>query len=417
MNRRAAIEMVLAATGGALIVCAAAATQPWLDRHFLPSFVIDRVLYVRIEAAVRVATGAIGVTMAILARRRLAAPIARDPRLAVSSLVAILLALGASELVLRHLHVPPAEWLFHEEEPRRQADERLGWRLVPSRIGHLTIGGRAIEYAIDARGYRAPHPDEPVDPSRPTIVFAGESIIFGEGLTFDESIPAQVTAITGIQTANLGVNGYSNDQAFLRLQEELPRFRRPVGVVSIFMPMLFGRNLDDDRPHLGPELTWEPAAHHARLLSLARLFVPYRSADEIARGIALTRDVLRATADVARARGATPVLVVPRLGVEDPTESTLRRRVLDESGIPYLPVPLDPSWTVEPTDRHPDARGARAIARAIAAVYDGIMPSAPPRSPHDQSPPGVQDGRDRLSRVRAVDVAAARRAGAVALQR
>jgi len=416
MNRRAAIEMGLAAVGGALIVCAAAATQPWLDRHFLPSFVIDRPLYVRIEAAVRVATGAIGVMLAMIARRRLAAAIARDPRLVVSSLAAILLALGASEVVLRHLHVPPAEWLFHEEEPRRQADDRLGWRLVPSRIGHLTIGGRAIEYAIDARGYRARRPDEPGDPSRPTIVFAGESLIFGEGLTFDESIPAQVTAMTGIPTANLGVNGYSNDQAFLRLEEELPRFRHPVGVVSIFMPMLFGRNLDDDRPHLGPRLTWAPAAHHARLFSLARLFVPYRSADEIARGVTLTRDVMRATADFARARGARPVLVVPQLGVEDPTEAALRHRVLDEGGIPYVPVPLDASWTVAAADRHPDARGARAIAEAIAAVYQSTMPSAPPRSSHDERPPGVKDGRDRLSRLRAVGVAGARRPGAGALQ-
>jgi hypothetical protein len=366
MDRRITTEFALATAGVLLVVCAVAANQSWLDRHFLPSFVINRALYVRIETAIRVAAATIGVMLAIVARRRLAAAIARDPVLAVSSVAAIVFALAASELALRHLHVPPAEWLFHEEEPRRQADARLGWTLVPSRTGRLTIGGRAVEYAIDARGCRARRPDDSMNPSKPTIVVAGESVIFGEGLTFDETIARQVTAITGLQSANLGVNGYSNDQAFLRLQQELPRFADPVAVVSLFMPVLFGRNLDDDRPHLGQGLIWQPAAHHARLISLARLFVPYRTEDEVARGVTLTRDVLRATADLARARGAIPVLIVPQVGVEDPVETALRHRVLDEGGIPYTSVPIDERWTIGPSDRHPDARGARAIAEAIA---------------------------------------------------
>jgi hypothetical protein len=368
MARHVTAQFALAAAGVLLIAGAVAANQSWLDRHFLPSFVIDRAVYVRIENAIRILAAAIGVVLAVAARRRLATLIARDSRLVASIVAAIVLALAASELALRHLHVPPAEWLFHEEEPRRQADAYLGWTLVPSRIGHLTIGGRALEYAIDGRGYRARRPDASVDLSRPTILLTGESVIFGEGLTFDETIARQVTETTGVQTANLGVNGYSNDQAFLRLQQELPRFAHPVVVVSLFMPVLFGRNLDDDRPHLGPSLTWLPAVHHARLVSLARLFAPYRSENEIARGVVLTRDVLRATADLARARGAIPLLVVPQVGVEDPVETALRHRVLDDAGIPYLPVPLDERWTIGPSDRHPDAQGARAIARMIAAT-------------------------------------------------
>lgn len=368
MNRRATAELLVAVTGVCLVVCAIAARQSWLDTHFLPSFVVTRTQYVEIEAAVRLVAGALGVTLAVFARRRLAGVLTHDPVLVLSCGAAIVLGLGAGEFALRRVHVGSAEWLFHEEEPRRQPDARLGWTLVPSRIGHLTIGNRAIEYTIDARGWRARRPDDAVDPARPTIVFAGESVIFGEGLTFDETVPAQVTVMTGVQTANLGVNGYSNDQAFLRLQQELPRFDRPVAVVSLFMPMLFGRNLDDDRPHLGPGLAWEPAAEHARLVSLARLIVPYRSEEAVARGVALTRDVLRATADLARARHATPILIVPQIGVEDSIEAALRRRVLDDGGIPYVPIPLDASWTVEPSDRHPNARGAHAIAQAIAST-------------------------------------------------
>ena len=360
------VELTLAALGLAFVLGAAAADQRTLDRHFLPSFAIARGLYVRIETAIRITVAAFGLALAIGVRRRVARVVARDPLLVVSCGIAGLLALGASELALRRLHVPPAEWLFHEEEPRRQPDAHLGWTLVPFRTGHLTIGGRAIDHAIDRSGYRARRADAVADPARPAIVFAGESVIFGEGLTFDESIPARVAAMTAVQTVNLGVNGYSNDQAFLRLQQELPRFQHPVAVVSLFMPVLFGRNLDDDRPHLGPGLTWEPATPRLRLSSLVRLLVPYRSEADVARGVTLTRDVLRATASLARDRGAASVLVVPHVGPEDDREAAIRRRVLDEGAIPYVRVDLDASWHV-PSDQHPDARGARAIAAAIVA--------------------------------------------------
>ena len=171
------------------------------------------------------------------------------------------------------------------------ADPRLGWTFVPSRTGRGTIGGRTIDYAFDAAGYRVRRADEPVDPERPTILFTGESVMFGKGLTWDEVVPAQVGAMLGMQSANLAVDGYGSDQAFLRLQAELPRFRRPVAVVAMFMTTLFGRNLDDDRPHLGPGLTWLPGVPHGRLRSLAQLVAPYRSDETVERGIAVTREV------------------------------------------------------------------------------------------------------------------------------
>jgi hypothetical protein len=39
--------------------------------------------------------------------------------------------------------------------------------------------------------------------------------------------------------------------------------------------------------------------------------------------------------------------------------------VLDEAHIPYLLVPLNAGWRLQ-VDRHPSARGAEAIAAAIA---------------------------------------------------
>ena len=356
-----------------LVAAAMAATQAWLDRHFLPSFVVAAPSCVRIETAVRIVVAAAGVALAVIARRRFARAIVERRAEVVQIAIAVVLALLAAQAALRFVSLRPGEWLIPGEEPRRQPDAVLGWTLVPSRAGQLAIGGRTVEYAVNRLGSRARSIADTPDPAKPTMIFAGESIVFGEGLTFDESIPTETGAMLGVQTANLGVNGYSSDQAFLRLRRELPRFQHPTAVVSIFMPILFGRNLDDDRPRLGPGLMWMPAARHARLLSLARLFVPYRSEDQIAQGIALTRDVLRATADLARARGAWPLLVVPHVGPEDPAD--LHR--VDQARA-VLTVPLGGDWTIGMSDRlrRPRRRCPLGSHRGYLRVIAGL-PSAP----------------------------------------
>ena len=358
-------EIAVASIGAALVACALAANQRWLDRHFLPSWFLPRPWYVRMELFIRLLMAALGLALAFLARPRVGRFAARAPARALHAAIAAGLALGASELVLRRVHLRAAEWLVPDEEPRRRPDPRLGWTFVPARTGHNTVGGRVIEYAIDPAGYRVRRVDEPVDPDQPTILFIGESVMFGEGLTWEESVPAQVGAMTGIQSANLAVHGFGSDQAYLRLERELPRFRRPVAVVALFMTALFGRNLDDDRPHLGPGLVWRPAEQHGRLASLATLLVPYRTDDTVERGVTVTREVLGATANLARARGATPLILVPHFGPEEEVERALRRRILDQIGLAYVWVEIDAAWRL-PWDRHPNPRAARAFAAAVA---------------------------------------------------
>jgi hypothetical protein len=362
---RLTAEVAVALIGGTLLVCALAANQRWLDRHFLPSWFLPRHWYVLIEGSIRVVMGALGVSLAFFARPGIGRLAARTPARTVHVAIAAVLALVASEAVLRSVHLRATEWLVPDEEPRRQRDARLGWTFVPARTGQNRVGGRVIDYAFDSAGYRVGRADEPVDPERPTLVFTGESVMFGEGLTWEESIPAQVGAMMGIQSANLAVHGFSSDQAYLRLEKELPRFRRPVAVISLFMTALFGRNLDDDRPHLGPGLAWLPAEQHSRLPSIARQLVPYRSDETIERGVAVTREVLRATVDLARARGATPLIVVPQFGREEAVEAALRRRIFDGTGLPDVLVEIDTAWRL-PWDRHPNARAAGAIATAVA---------------------------------------------------
>jgi len=358
-------RVVAACLGVVLLAGACAATEQWFDRHFLPSFFLPRRLYLTILTVVRITMAGLGGWLAWAALFRRKQPVRRRPGAILSVVVAALLALGASEMALRFIHLRPGEWLLPDEEPHRQADSRLGWTLVPSRVGRSDVGGRVIEYAVDASGYRVERVATPVDFDRPSILCIGESVMFGEGLTWDESVPAQIGAITGVQTANLAVHGYSTDQGYLRLQTELPRFHHPLAVVSLFMTALFGRNLDDDRPHLGPGLLWRPAQTHARLQSLAKLLVPYRRDETVERGIVVTQEVLRASIALAGARGARSVIVVPQLGPEEAGERTVRRRVLDDGGVPYLLVQIDDAWRL-PWDRHPNARAAHVIAAAIA---------------------------------------------------
>jgi hypothetical protein len=369
---RVIAETAVASSGTALLVCALIANQRFLDRHFVPSFFLPRDWYVVLQTSGRLAMTILGTWLALVARRRAGRFAARTPAGVFHVVIAVVVALGASELVLSRVHLRPAEWLSAKDEPRRQPDPRLGWTWVPERAGHKSIGGRVIDYDIDSAGYRVSRVDEPVDPERPTILFTGESVMFGEGLTYAESIPAQVGAMMGVQTANLAVHGYGNDQAYLRLQTELPQFRRPVAVASLFMTALFGRNLDQDRPHLGPGLVWLPAEQRSPLSSLAKLLVPYRADTTVERGVTVTREVLRATSELARAHGATPLLVVLQFGHESEPEQILRRRILDNASIPYVFVDIDSSWRL-PWDRHPNARAARAIATAIVSELRGRL--------------------------------------------
>jgi hypothetical protein len=369
---RVLAETAVASVGIALLSCALIANQRFLDRHFVPSFFLPRHWYVDIQTCARLVMAILGAWLALVARQRAGRFAARTPTGALRIVIAVVLALGASEIILSRVLLRPGEWLSAKDEPRRQPDPRLGWTWVPARTGQKSIGGRIIDYSIDPAGYRVSRVDEPVDAQRPTILFTGESVMFGEGLTYEESVPAQVGAMIGIQTANLAVHGYGNDQAYLKLETELPHFRRPVAVVSLFMTDLFGRNLDQDRPHLGPGLVWLPAQQRSRLSSLTKLIVPYRAGTTVERGVVVTQQVLRATSDLAQAHGAMPLLAVLQFGHEEGPEQALRRRILDDASIPYVLIDIDSSWRL-PWDRHPNARAAHAIAAAIVTELRGRL--------------------------------------------
>src|SRR5207253_2617413 len=136
MSRRVAVvETALALTGAAMVACALAANQEWLDRHFLPDFFIPRATFLRAETTARVAVAALGLLMASIGRRPLARFLTRDPIRTALVAIAIAASFGAAEVVLRRSHLRAKEEVPARKEPRRHLDARLGWLFVPSRAG------------------------------------------------------------------------------------------------------------------------------------------------------------------------------------------------------------------------------------------------------------------------------------------
>lgn len=377
-RRRAALaaNLAVALAGLVLIGLAAAAGRGWADRHFLPTFAWPRAFQIGLIDGLRVLLALIGLFLLLFVRPRVARTVkaGKGGRLLVSALsasLAVAAALAATEGILHSRTWRATQERWGSNEPLRQPDALLGWAFVPDHHGQAQVDGRMIDYATDRFGYRVGRAGEQTDPARPTIVFAGESIIHGYGLQWPETIAAQVQAMTGLAAANIAVNAHATDQTYMRLRRELPRFAHPLLVVIPFVPLLFDRNLDEDRPYLDPALRWH-AAHppELRLVELGRRILRYRGEEAIADGVATTQAVLRATLALARSRGAAALIVVPQFLPEEPSEAAIRRRVLDDAHLPYLLVPLDPGWRLV-VDRHPNPRGAHAIAAAIAAALAG----------------------------------------------
>ncbi|WP_019833519.1 hypothetical protein [Sphingomonas sp. PR090111-T3T-6A] len=364
-------EALLTSAGLGVILIAARTDRHWLDRHVLPHMFLSQgqqLLWWRVE---RIGALLLGVALILIARPWAASRIRRGfgRELAIRSilvLIAILLSGLACEAALRTAAWQGIDRWAATEEPRRVADARLGWDNMPGRVGIDPFNGQRIAYAVDADGRRIAAPDRRLDPARPTILFTGESIMLGFRLNWDETLAGRIEAATGFQSANLAVNGYGSDQSYLKLARELPRFQQPRAVVALFAPTLMERNLDEDRPHLDAALRWHPAQHTWRLQRLAKNVVLYHATQRIDDGIAMTRAVLEATVRAARMRGAAALILVPGFGPELPAERAITHRVLDEAGIPYVRVRIDPAWRIA-DDGHPDARADLAMARAVMA--------------------------------------------------
>jgi hypothetical protein len=373
-----AANVLLALAGAALLLLALRMGEGWASRHFLPAWAYGWDAQLRILLALRLALAAAGLAVLLWLRpwlvRACKAGRGRQALFTLlTSALAVILSLAATEGVLRTRTWRSVQERW-DQEPKRVRDAEYGWAFAPDHAGIVQLNGRTVHYATGPYGYRAPQAGVGPDFAKPTLVFAGESVVFGYGLDFPDTLPAQAAAMTGLQAANIAVNAHSTDQTYLRLRRELPRFRRPVAVVIPFMSILFDRNLDRDRPHLDANLRWHPAGRPPlRLVELARRVTRYRGLAAIEEGKDMTRAALRASLALARSRGAKAIILVPQYLPESERERAVRRMVLDDGGIPYVLVPLRPEWR-SPGHRHPNPRGARALAEAVVRAVDAGQP-------------------------------------------
>jgi hypothetical protein len=374
------LDVLLASVSIALLFWALSADERWLDRHFLPDFRIPRSHTLAGLHAVRALAVLAAVLLVVRIRPALHRLTDRNTwtqllGLAAPSIAAAALAIPAAELVLRMTVKPRLEHKAAAHEPRRAPDPQLGFRFAAGRASFGEAGGRSIHYAFDPAGHRVAVAGDRVDPARPSILLVGESIMCGYGLQWNETIAAQVQREMGVQVADLAVEGYSIDQAFMRFQQEWNRFRRPVAVVTLYLPSAMYRTLEETRPRFAPGLVWQAPEQPWWLERVIRRRASYRTANEVEAAVIVARQVFVATANAARARGAKPLIVIPVLTPEPAVERRLRQRVLAGVDIPYVLVTIPRDWRL-PDNRHPDPRGARAIAAAIVAH----LQSAPSRS-------------------------------------
>jgi hypothetical protein len=387
-------QALVVAAALALAVAAAHFDRAWLYAHALPEYFQPRAEQLTNLARARVALLLVAALLLVFVRpwfgRLMAARTWGRVAIDVApTLAAIVLAIGASELILERISWRATHQAPADREPRRQWDNTLGWINTPNHAGRQALGGRVVGYATDADGRRVARLGDQVDTAAPTVLFIGESIVDGHGLDWPETIPARVQAATGLQSADLAVGGYATDQEYLRLKAALPAFRQPKAVVIFFMPSLIHRVLDTDRPHLDRGLVLKPAEVGPRLQQTLRRATPLHRRATIARGLDVTAETLRASVALARARGAVPLILVPQMTPDTPEEAALRRRVLDDQGLPYIHVTVDPAFHL-PKNRHPDPRGAAVIARAVSAylLAHGVGPGAPSRGSDTQIPKG-----------------------------
>jgi hypothetical protein len=370
-------QALVLALGIALCAFALGGDRDWFEVHTTRLYCATDVETLHWFAIARWALGAVGVALCVLARRVGAWAgdrSAREMGWAVLRVVlAVSLALVVSDLVLRRTKMRRvAEPIPTCQLPPLEHDARLSWRYRGANTVVLDDGGHPVEYAFDADGDRAPAPGHVTDRTRPTLLFAGESVTLGLGLPWEETYPSLVGDRLHMQIVNASVHGYGDDQIYLRMHDRLATLERPSAVITIAMAELLWRDVADWRDRLVPGQTGDlvrvPASPEFLGTSPLRKLLESVGTFHGGEAIAVARASLSATARDARARGAYPLVVLTNFGPNCMPDETgrpsIEKRLLDGLGIDHVRVDLDLAWLMS-SNRHPGARAARAIADAV----------------------------------------------------
>jgi hypothetical protein len=379
---------ILCAAAGAF-AAAGLCDEAWFSRHVrMPALYLPPAWW--LLPVLRGGLVALGIA-AIAASRPLARLAAR-PLDAARVALALALAVAAAEFVLRRGERGTTLWRARKLELRMgRPDARFGWALQHSRTLRIAEPGAApVAYAFDAWGDRARDAAGAPDPSRPSLVVAGESMGVGHGLPFEDTFAARLASRLDLQLVNVSAGGYGTDQSLLRLEDALGRLQRPAACAMVFLPIQLQRNVQDYRPrlalHEGSLRLAAPASGFFQELRLRDLWVnelPVLGEERLRDSIALTAAVLREGAGLCRSRGAAfAVLVVsvgPTRAFEAHPEAGVLRDLMVVQQLPFALVDVQEDELI-PGDGHPGARASERIAAALAEVLDASQRAGAPRN-------------------------------------
>lgn len=330
------------------------ATDAWFATHWLRHQCYLDVTTRNEAIAARVVAGVISIVLVVLVRPR-AAKVA--PRTWLMVAIAIVASLLFCELTLRWVRrskpvavAPPAVWLRHEG---RQAFD------VP-------IEGHVVHYETDEYGYRVRDASTRTDLRAPSIILAGESVAIGFGLEWDESPAGRLEHRMGMQVANLAESGLSSAGTMYRLRKELPKFEKPVAVVTFVVPTWLDRETDRRRWWIdwneGPSLVAKPPVPESDspLVRLWNAVFLYHDDHRFE----VARESFRQITEVVRAKSAKPLFVFTECGARCRSHEFVKQELTRDLDAPYIWVDIPESDNLH-GDMHPGPRGANTYAAAI----------------------------------------------------
>ena len=376
------MELLVSLAGLTLVVWAWRADRVWYEHHMIWRFCAAETSELVAFGRERWLGAALGALVLLVVRPRLGRWASRRSFGTLAGEIArygiaALLSLVACDVFLRYVPLARQPPPIHPDHPEAAENPRSGWGHVPSHRTTLTYGDKVVTYDMDADGDRVRAPGDEPDPKAPTILFAGESITSGIGLSYDETYPALVGARLGVQVVNQGVHGYGTDNEYIRAHDALARFEKVKAVVTLVIPPQVERNGDDTKkvrfalgragelvPRGPVPLLWSTSP----VRDLFSRITHYHSDEPIA----LTRALLRAIRDDARAHGAVPLFVLTHWGApclpDETGAPSIARTLFEGEDLSHVVVDLEGTWLE--LIQHPGPAGHVRLANAIVAALD-----------------------------------------------
>jgi hypothetical protein len=140
-------------------------------------------------------------------------------------------------------------WDFERSAYHSTFDPNLGWLPQPGQYGGEK--GRKT-FTIGADNIRSNENAMPETP-KGQVLAVGDSFTFGSEVSDDETWPAVLERISGLQVVNGGVSAFGVDQSYLRLQQLLSVYEPTIVVFSLIPDDInrsqFSRKFGADKPY------------------------------------------------------------------------------------------------------------------------------------------------------------------------